>query len=69
MSFAIIVKEIITNCVLADENPKWTANRVAKFFGEDDSTPSKVDLAYLDDLVTLDVGYFGARRNLKLGSQ
>ncbi|KAJ4268985.1 hypothetical protein NW762_003056 [Fusarium torreyae] len=54
---------------IADENPKWTANRVARFFGEDDSTPSKVDLAYLDDLVTLDVGYFGTKRNLKLGTQ
>ncbi|KAG5764262.1 hypothetical protein H9Q72_007660 [Fusarium xylarioides] len=29
---------------VADENPRWTAKRVAKFFGEDDDTLSKVDL-------------------------
>ena len=69
MSFAIIVKEIITNCVLADENPKLTANRLANIFGEDDSTPPMVDFAYLDDLVTLDVGYLGARRTHNLCSQ
>ncbi|KAI1052292.1 hypothetical protein LB507_007569 [Fusarium sp. FIESC RH6] len=54
---------------IADENPNWTAKRVAKFFQEDDESPEKVDLAYLEDMVTLDVGYFGTRRNFKLGSQ
>ncbi|KAG8665356.1 hypothetical protein FPOAC2_10433 [Fusarium poae] len=54
---------------IADENPKWTAKRVAKFFQADDQSPKAADLAYLDDMVTLDVGYFGTRRNLKLGSQ
>ncbi|KAF5671415.1 haloacetate dehalogenase H-1 [Fusarium heterosporum] len=54
---------------IADENPKWTANRVSKFFGQDKEKISDIDLAYLDDLVTLDVGYFGTRRNFALGSQ
>uniref|UniRef100_A0A4E9EEA4 AB hydrolase-1 domain-containing protein n=1 Tax=Gibberella zeae TaxID=5518 RepID=A0A4E9EEA4_GIBZA len=53
---------------IADENPKWTAKRLAKFF-QDDERPKEVDLAYLDDMVTLDVGYFGTRSNFKLGSQ
>ncbi|KAF4473231.1 haloacetate dehalogenase H-1 [Fusarium agapanthi] len=54
---------------VADENPQWTAKRVAKFFGEDNDSLSKVDLGYLDDLVTLDVGFYGTRRNLALGTQ
>ncbi|RBR16938.1 hypothetical protein FVER53590_05691 [Fusarium verticillioides] len=54
---------------VADENPKWTAKRVAKFFGDDDDSLSKVDLGYLDDLVTLDVGFYGTRRNFALGTQ
>ncbi|KAF7563929.1 hypothetical protein G7046_g204 [Stylonectria norvegica] len=53
---------------IADENPAWTANRVARFFAEDTSPPSKLDLAYLTDLVTLDVGYFGTQRNKALAS-
>lgn len=53
----------------ADENPRWTARRVAKFFEEDNSTLASIDLSYLEDLVTLDVGFFGTRRNLALGQQ
>lgn len=59
----------IANNLTADENPKWTAKRVAKFFGQDDKRLSEIDLRYLDDLVTLDVGFFGTRRNLALGTQ
>ncbi|KAI8651614.1 AB hydrolase-1 domain-containing protein [Fusarium keratoplasticum] len=54
---------------IADENPRWTARRVAKFFEEDNSTLASIDLSYLEDLVTLDVGFFGTRRNLALGQQ
>lgn len=54
---------------IADENPTWTANRVGKFFSDDNSTLSSIDLSYLADLVTLNVGYFGTQRNLALGSQ
>ncbi|KAM5350961.1 hypothetical protein ACJ41O_003684 [Fusarium nematophilum] len=53
---------------IADENPKWTAQRVRKFFEEDGSELKSVDLSYLANLVTLDVGYYGTRRNLKLAS-
>ncbi|KAH7253123.1 Alpha/Beta hydrolase protein [Fusarium solani] len=53
----------------ADENPRWTALRVAKFFEEDNSTLASIDLSYLEDLVTLDVGFFGTRRNFALGQQ
>jgi hypothetical protein len=42
---------------------------VAKFFGQDEKQLSEIDLGYLDDLVTLDVGFFGTRRNLALGTQ
>ncbi|KAI8650156.1 AB hydrolase-1 domain-containing protein [Fusarium sp. Ph1] len=54
---------------IADENPRWTARRVAQFFEEDNSTLASIDLSYLEDLVTLDVGFFGTRRNLALGQQ
>ncbi|KAF4468992.1 phenylacetyl- ligase [Fusarium albosuccineum] len=43
---------------IADENPRWTARRVSKFFSEDKSTLPDIDLSYLEDLVTLEVGYF-----------
>lgn len=54
---------------IADENPRWVARRVAKFFAGDNSTLASIDLSYLEDLVTLDVGFFGTRRNLALGQQ
>ncbi|KAF5007379.1 hypothetical protein FDECE_6310 [Fusarium decemcellulare] len=50
---------------IADENPKWTAHRVAKFFGEDKSPLPSVDLSHLADTVTLTVGYYGTLGNLK----
>ena len=37
---------------LGDENPTWTANRIASFLSEDDGIPS-VDLSYLKNKVTL----------------
>ena len=37
---------------VADENPVWVANRVQRFLAKDSGIPS-VDLAYLDDKVTL----------------
>ncbi|KPM37959.1 hypothetical protein AK830_g8597 [Neonectria ditissima] len=54
---------------IADENPKWTARRVSKFFAEDKSELPSIDLSYLEDLVTLDVGYLGTRRNQALAAQ
>ncbi|KAF5640448.1 haloacetate dehalogenase H-1 [Fusarium sp. NRRL 52700] len=54
---------------VADENPRWTARRVAKFFGENDDSLPNADLSYLDDLVTLDVGFYGTKRNVALGTQ
>lgn len=51
----------------ADENPKWTARRVSRFFFEDDSAVPDVDLTWLEDRVTLDVGSYGTRRNMELG--
>ncbi|KAF3809499.1 Soluble epoxide hydrolase [Colletotrichum gloeosporioides] len=54
---------------IPDENPKWTAKRVARFFAEEKSDVKSIDLSYLADQVTLDVGYFGTRRNKKLALQ
>lgn len=54
---------------IADENPGWTARRVVRFFAEDGSVLPNLDLSYLKDLVTLNVGYFGTRRNMALGMQ
>ncbi|EED21272.1 hydrolase, putative [Talaromyces stipitatus ATCC 10500] len=53
---------------LGDENPSWTANRVAKFFSEDKSPLQTVDLSSLTDRVTLQVGFFGTLRNAALGA-
>lgn len=52
---------------IADENPTWTANRVARFLAEDDSPLEAIDLSPLADVVTLTVGYFGTFRNWELG--
>ncbi|KAF4980437.1 hypothetical protein FZEAL_3553 [Fusarium zealandicum] len=54
---------------IADENPTWVAKRVSKFFSNDTSALPSIDLSYLDNLVTLNVGYFGTRRNFALGGQ
>ncbi|KAL6860674.1 hypothetical protein ACO1O0_004706 [Amphichorda felina] len=51
---------------IADENPKWTARRVAQFFSRHDSTLPDIDFSALADRVTLDVGYYGTRRNMAL---
>lgn len=53
---------------LGDENPSWTAKRVAKFFSEDKPALDKVDLSSFADQVTLQVGFFGTFRNAALGA-
>lgn len=40
---------------VGDENPTWTANRAARFFGKGESVRN-VDLSYLKDRVTLQGG-------------
>ncbi|KAI0549952.1 Alpha/Beta hydrolase protein [Xylaria curta] len=51
---------------IGDENPAWTANRLAQFFR--DSTPiPDLDLSYLKDRVTLKIGFYGTYRNAALG--
>ncbi|KAH7142218.1 Alpha/Beta hydrolase protein [Dactylonectria macrodidyma] len=54
---------------IADENPKWTARRVSRFFAADESMLPSIDLSYLEDLVTLNVGYFGTNKNKALATQ
>jgi hypothetical protein len=53
---------------LGDENPSWTAKRVAKFFSEDKPALAKVDLSSFADQVTIQVGFFGTFRNAALGA-
>lgn len=53
--------------LLADENPVWVANRVAKFLANDTSPLADADLSWLTDKVTLTVGYYGTLGNLALG--
>ncbi|KAK6450117.1 hypothetical protein FP744_10006367 [Trichoderma asperellum] len=53
---------------LGDENPSWTAKRVAKFFSEDKPALEKIDLSPFADKVTLQVGFFGTFRNAALGA-
>ncbi|KAJ4424754.1 hypothetical protein N0V82_000473 [Gnomoniopsis sp. IMI 355080] len=53
---------------IADENPVWVANRIIKFLAEDASPPQSVDLSWLDDKVTLTVGYLGTYRNQEIAS-
>ncbi|KIW12205.1 hypothetical protein PV08_09481 [Exophiala spinifera] len=49
---------------IADENPAWVAARVQSFFEQDENPPlPTIDLSYLDDKVTLTVGYFGTLGN------
>ncbi|KFX89042.1 hypothetical protein V490_07263 [Pseudogymnoascus sp. VKM F-3557] len=38
---------------IGDENPQWTADRLVKFFTEQENTPISVDLSYLKDVVSL----------------
>lgn len=56
----------LTRVTLADENPVWVANRVAKFLAEDPSPLDSVDLSYLTDKVTLTVGFYGTIGNAAL---
>lgn len=51
-----------------DENPSWTAKRVANFFAEDKPALKNVDLSSFADQVTLQVGFFGTFRNAALGA-
>lgn len=61
--------DFISNALLlGDENPSWTADRVAKFFSEDKPGLEKVDLSSFADKVTLQVGFFGTFRNAALGA-
>ncbi|KAI0132020.1 Alpha/Beta hydrolase protein [Xylariales sp. AK1849] len=52
---------------IADENPAWVAKRVARWLATDTSPLTGVDLSWLDDAVTLTVGYFGTLGNAALG--
>ncbi|KAI1858114.1 hypothetical protein JX265_010782 [Neoarthrinium moseri] len=52
---------------IGDENPTWVAERIARWL-ETDATPLvAVDLAWLDDRVTLEVGFYGTLGNAALG--
>ncbi|KAI0839276.1 putative hydrolase [Hypoxylon sp. FL0890] len=53
--------------LVTDENPTWVANRIQKSLANDTSPLGSVDLSYLKDVVTLNVGYFGTLRNAALG--
>ncbi|KAI0137709.1 putative hydrolase [Hypoxylon sp. NC0597] len=52
---------------IADENPVWVAKRIQRFLANDSSPLGPVDLSYLKDVVTLNVGYFGTLKNAALG--
>ncbi|KAI9148164.1 Soluble epoxide hydrolase [Paramyrothecium foliicola] len=52
---------------IADENPEWVALRTLRFFGQDSSPLRSIDLSWLRNTVTLKVGYFGTKRNARLG--
>lgn len=58
-----------TNCTLADENPKWLATRINKFFSEGSGRLPATDLSWFENKVTLSVGYFGTYHNFALASQ
>ncbi|KAK4183593.1 putative soluble epoxide hydrolase [Podospora australis] len=53
---------------IADENPKWVAERVKRFLDADDEgqKPAVVDLGWLKDRVTLTVGFYGTLQNAAL---
>ncbi|KAI0479802.1 Alpha/Beta hydrolase protein [Xylaria cf. heliscus] len=51
---------------IGDENPAWTANRLGRFFQDENSIPD-LDLSYLKDRVTLKIGFYGTYRNAALG--
>ncbi|KAH7313624.1 Alpha/Beta hydrolase protein [Stachybotrys elegans] len=52
---------------IADENPKWVAERLFQFLAEDTSPLPGVNLSSLRDVVTLSVGFFGTLGNAELG--
>jgi hypothetical protein len=54
--------------LLADENPAWVAARIQRFLDEEQDPPPSVDLSYLTNKVTLNVGYFGTLGNAALAS-
>ncbi|KAK3364355.1 Alpha/Beta hydrolase protein [Lasiosphaeria hispida] len=51
---------------IADENPVWVANRVARFLSQDTLPLPDADLSWLADRVTLTVGYYGTLGNKAL---
>ena len=51
----------------ADENSGWAARRITKFLDDDEDPLELVDLSWLDDKVTLDVGLYGTLDNAALG--
>jgi pimeloyl-ACP methyl ester carboxylesterase len=53
--FSLTIVSLLTGCLPGDENPRWTANRALRFFGEAEQIPL-VDLSYLTDTVTLERG-------------
>lgn len=54
---------------VADENPKWLAKRINKFFSEGSDRLPATDLSWFENKVTLSVGYFGTYHNFALASQ
>ncbi|KAK4214206.1 Alpha/Beta hydrolase protein [Rhypophila decipiens] len=54
---------------IADENPVWVANRLLKFFDEDPEPLEAVDLSWLTDKVTLQVGFLGTLDNAALAAE
>jgi hypothetical protein len=51
---------------IADENPGWTAERIAKFFSDDDKIPQDADLSNLEGRTTLKVGFYGTNQTAEL---
>lgn len=54
---------------LADENPVWVANRLLQFFGQDPEPLEDVDLSWLTDRATLQVGFLGTLNNAALAAE
>ena len=54
---------------IADENPEWTAQRVARFLHDDDEILQEADFSALDGRTTLQVGFYGTNRNFRFGEK
>ncbi|KAM7192088.1 Alpha/Beta hydrolase protein [Rhypophila sp. PSN 637] len=54
---------------IADENPVWVANRLLKFFDKDPEPLEAIDLSWLTDKVTLQVGFLGTLDNAALAAE